>query len=315
MTSSLACLLVVAAHSAPTFADEKVDHPLVSRYEGATIEYSEIKQFDEFVLPLAPEKKGALGKTKALKGKVTRVTYYLPEERTSLEIQTNYEQSLEAGGFEILFTCAKNKCGGGWLRAFFDANPTTDGHDMLPGGALRGGHADKQRYIAARLARPEGEAYVSVAISQGWWKRALVQLDVIEVKAMETDKVTVDAAFMKDSVARTGRVSLYGLYFDTNEAELKPESGEVLAEIAKLLKQEAGLRLHVVGHTDNVGAVEANMDLSARRAKAVMKALIETHGIDAGRLGAYGVGPLAPVAANASEEGRAKNRRVELVAR
>ncbi len=307
-------LFLAAGFPLQGLAAEKTDHPLVSRYEGAQLEYSEVKQHEEYLLPLAPAKSGKLTTTRALAGRITRLTYYLPEERTSLEVQANYEQSLKAAGFEILFACGKAQCGDGWLKAFFAANPTTDGHDLQPGAALSHGHADKQRYIAARLARAGAEAYVSVLVSQGWWKRALVQLDVVEVKAMEQDKVLVDAALMKKSVASTGHVSLYDLHFATNKADLLPASAGTLAEVAKLLGENAALKLHVVGHTDNVGAVEANLELSERRAKAVVKALVESHGVEAARLRAFGVGPLAPVAANDAEEGRAKNRRVELVA-
>jgi outer membrane protein OmpA-like peptidoglycan-associated protein len=108
--------------------------------------------------------------------------------------------------------------------------------------------------------------------------------------------VLVDAALMKKSVASTGHVSLYDLHFATNKADLLPASAGTLAEVAKLLGENAALKLHVVGHTDNVGAVEANLELSERRAKAVVKALVESHGVEAARLRAFGVGPLAPVA-------------------
>ena len=107
--------------------------------------------------------------------------------------------------------------------------------------------------------------------------------------------------------------ALYGIHFDTNRAELKPESDGALQEIAKLLKQEATLRLLVVGHTDNVGGFDANLALSERRAAAVFEALTSRYGIAPARLRAVGVGMAAPVAHNDTENGRAKNRRVELV--
>lgn len=73
------------------------------------------------------------------------------------------------------------------------------------------------------------------------------------------------------------------------------------------------MNLYVVGHTDNVGTLSSNMDLSKRRADAVVNVLVSKYGIDAKRLYAAGVGPLSPVVANKIEKGRAKNRRVELV--
>jgi outer membrane protein OmpA-like peptidoglycan-associated protein len=86
-----------------------------------------------------------------------------------------------------------------------------------------------------------------------------------------------------------------------------------LAEIAKLLEASGGLKVWVVGHTDYVGSAESNVTLAGARARAVVQALVKQHGIDAKRLASFGVGPYAPIAPNAGEEGRARNRRVELV--
>ena len=108
-------------------------------------------------------------------------------------------------------------------------------------------------------------------------------------------------------------MAVYGIYFDTGKATLKPESDAALAEIAKLLTADTALKLNVVGHTDNAGSLDANMKLSQARAEAVAKALTRRHGIAASRLKSFGVASLAPVASNDSEDGRAKNRRVELV--
>jgi outer membrane protein OmpA-like peptidoglycan-associated protein len=94
---------------------------------------------------------------------------------------------------------------------------------------------------------------------------------------------------------------------------IKPESEAALEEIAKLLKADAGLKVNIVGHTDSVGGTDPNMKLSQDRANAVMQALAGKYGITATRLKAYGIGPLAPVASNDTEDGRSKNRRVELV--
>lgn len=94
---------------------------------------------------------------------------------------------------------------------------------------------------------------------------------------------------------------------------VKPESDATLKEIATLLQQDPSLKLFVVGHTDNVGSLASNMDFSKRRADAVTKVLTTKYGIAVARLSAQGDGPTAPVASNDSEDGRAKNRRVELV--
>jgi OOP family OmpA-OmpF porin len=106
---------------------------------------------------------------------------------------------------------------------------------------------------------------------------------------------------------------LYGLYFDTDKDAVKPESQPTMAEIAKLMKSDPSLRLHVVGHTDNQGKPDYNLDLSRRRAANVVSELTNKDGITASRLDAFGCGLYAPVASNEAETGRAKNRRVELV--
>ncbi len=127
--------------------------------------------------------------------------------------------------------------------------------------------------------------------------------------------VTVSADEMSQSLSAVGKVSLYGIYFDANKWDIKPESRPALQEIAILLKKQPALKLHVVGHTDNVGGYEVNTVLSKRRAEAVVTVLVRDFGISALRLTANGAAYLAPVASNNTEAGRAKNRRVELVPR
>jgi outer membrane protein OmpA-like peptidoglycan-associated protein len=140
-----------------------------------------------------------------------------------------------------------------------------------------------------------------------------VVLHVIEPKPMGTSMVFVDAAKMATDIAASGHVALYGLYFDTDSATVKPDSEPTLKEIAALLTREAGLKLYIVGHTDSQGGYDYNMGLSARRARAVAEALATRFAIAPDRLRTAGVGLLAPVASNATDDGRAKNRRVELV--
>ncbi len=137
-------------------------------------------------------------------------------------------------------------------------------------------------------------------------------LTVVERGAMKQD-IEANAAALADGLHATGHIAVYGIHFDTGKTDLKPESESTLAEIAKLLAAEPALKLHVVGHTDNVGTFDANMKLSQGRADAVVAALVGRHGVAAARLRAGGVGPLAPVASNDAETGRAQNRRVELV--
>lgn len=137
-------------------------------------------------------------------------------------------------------------------------------------------------------------------------------LHIIEKQLMEQD-VTANADSMAQSIKATGKATLYGIYFDTGKAVIKPESEPALKEIVKLLQADPKLKLYVVGHTDNAGTYDYNVKLSKERAEAVVKTLTGKHGIAASRLLACGAGPIAPAESNKTEEGKAKNRRVELV--
>lgn len=126
-------------------------------------------------------------------------------------------------------------------------------------------------------------------------------------------QIVADAKSLMSDIQAKGSASVYGIYFEFDKADIKPESEPAIKEIAKLLQENKGLKLYVVGHTDNVGGLDYNMKLSMARAEAVVKELTTKYRISSDRLKAYGVGPLAPVDSNKTEEGRAKNRRVELV--
>jgi OOP family OmpA-OmpF porin len=137
-------------------------------------------------------------------------------------------------------------------------------------------------------------------------------INIIEKEAMNQD-VVADASSMARSIMETGKVAVYGIYFDSGESTLKPESQPTLQEIAKLLKADPALKLYVVGHTDNTGLFDANIKLSMDRAASVINALVSQHSVNVASLKACGDGPTAPVASNDTEEGKALNRRVELV--
>jgi flagellar motor protein MotB len=293
--------LFLALSAAPAAAQPKdvegsKDSPLVSRYPGSIIIDYKTKEFDEFNLPVSKITPQGGPKTLHLEGKVTHIRYTFPHGRSTLEIYRNYETALKRAGFETVFACSGD-CG------LTDVRISPDWGERWYG--------ESYRQLSSKLARPEGDLYVSLLV--GGNEEAC--LDFVEIKPMEGDLVTVDAAALKSDIGRSGHAAVYGIYFDTGKADVKPESTPALQEIAKLLRQEPGLKLYIVGHTDSVGEFQMNMDLSRRRADAVLKALTATYGVAAERLQAYGDGPLAPVASNRDEQGRAKNRRVELVER
>lgn len=167
---------------------------------------------------------------------------------------------------------------------------------------------DERHFVYGKIVQDGREVWAQAEARPG----GMIRLYVVEKKPM-AQHIEADAAAFSNDLKAAGHVAVYGIYFDTAKAVLKPESSPALKEVARLLAADSSLKLYVVGHTDSVGAIDANMRLSQARAEAVVAALTSTHGIAPDRLKGYGVGPLAPVASNAAEEGRAKNRRVELV--
>lgn len=291
------------------------DHPMVSRYEGSSIVEYDFREFDEYEILLGKVKRDPedpankiAESSEDLEGKITRISYYLPDDRSTLEVFRNYEDALKAAGFEVLFTCSNNDCGG---RDF--------NHKVVE---YSGGFADNysdQRFLAAKLSRDEGDVYVSLYTVKNTGgggpdrNHIYTQVDVIEVAAMQEAMVTVDANAMAEEIFETGSISIYGILFDFDKADIKPESASTIKEIATLLDDNPNLKLYIVGHTDNKGSLDYNTNLSQKRAEAVVAALVSDYGIESDRVTPKGLAFLAPVTSNSTEEGRAQNRRVELV--
>jgi outer membrane protein OmpA-like peptidoglycan-associated protein len=311
----------------------------IQRYEGSIIIGYDFRKFDGVEVLLGPVKEGppadrnnvTASKSEHVEGQAVRILYVAPEGRSPLEIVRNYEQDLKKNGFATVFQCAREKCGArqGWMGEYY-LYPLKRRLSQTPargGGAPQGQISEyalafprDEHYLVAKRASPLAYASVYVAINnfnqfKETFGHPIVLLDLVETAPMESKMVTVDAGMMAKDIATSGHVALYGIYFDHDKSDVKPESAPTLAEIAKFLKAEPKLSLYVVGHTDNVGTYDYNMALSDRRAAAVVTELTSKHGIAAARLKPAGTGPLAPVAPNDTEDGRAKNRRVELVKR
>lgn len=244
--------------------------------------------------------------------------YYLPAGNSVREIQFDFHEFLvtKAGqtvkerveGHKLMYEYTFDRAAGAppsglqIARNYQNAARRLGGEVLYDGPALR----DVYGRTTLRIRKNGAETWAEVMTRGGTYYLVLV-----ERQAMQQD-VVANAEALKGGLAENGHVEVPGIFFDLNKADLKPESKPSLEELAKLLQANPSLRVWVVGHTDNTGAAEANVTLSNARAAAVVKALVQS-GIDARRLTPHGSGPFAPVAANATEEGRAKNRRVELV--
>lgn len=325
LVTSLAASAPVAHAQMP--ADDTIkgarDHPLLSRFEGSKLVGYGLKEFDEVMLPAGKrvankDGKAAFENALQLEGKYTRIAYNYPKERSSLEVMRNYQAALDKAGLKVLFSCAKESCGNDFGQFFLDKRV---GDNFIKGAEaswspFNYGRNDS-RYLVAKGTRPDGTlVHVGVyVVSPVQDKIGGVYLAVVEAKAMEGGKVSasLNAADMAKGIAAEGKVAVYGVYFDTDKADVKAESKPALAEMAKLLQQDARLKVYVVGHTDNQGALAHNVELSQKRAEAVVKALAADYKIDAKRMSAKGVASYSPVASNDADAGREKNRRVELV--
>lgn len=300
------------------------DHPLIGRFAGSVIIGYSYKKFDEYLLPegkVVRRKDGreVYEKSRTIEGKVTRILYVAPKTASVVEVFRNYMRALKKKGFKVLYTCKSTPeyaCGAAMTgQPNFQPMLAPQAYDFPDQ------EVGKSRYASLKKSDPKGDVYVSLlvynyifSLNPDRYQHPMVQLDVIEAEPLDDSQIKVlGAKELSSAIAEEGHVALHGIYFDTDSAVLKPESRPALEEIAKLMRQEHDLKLFVVGHTDNTGTFAHNMELSRKRAESVMRALIDDYGVAADRLSAYGVGPLAPVASNATEEGRAMNRRVELV--
>ncbi|MCA0399860.1 MAG: DUF4892 domain-containing protein [Proteobacteria bacterium] len=289
------------------------DHPLVGRYQGSEIISYKVADFDaERVLDRPMDIKTANDKLNAdnsreLEGRVFRIRYVAPKDRSTLEIIRNYEESLKSKGFQIVFSCANQQCIGG-SESYFRFGAAVD--DMSQNFRYQ----KSVRYLLGKLERPEGDVYAAILVGES--REPTVRVTAVELKPMQAGQIAfVDASQMEKAISATGRVALYGIHFDTDKADIKPESKPTLDEMAKFLKANPSLNVIVAGHTDSQGGFDYNIDLSRRRAASVVQALAGQYGIAPARLAPFGAGMAAPVAVNDNEAGRAKNRRVELVKR
>jgi outer membrane protein OmpA-like peptidoglycan-associated protein len=276
------------------------DYPGIGRFAGSTITGYVVKDFDATTLQAAAFKNDKATDARRLEGRVTRIAYRTGPGPSMLEVSRNFENQLAKAGFETLLACDADACGGLAFARAADVLPLpqmwVDGFDY--------------RYYSGVKKDGASETYASVLVSKNN-DNITAQLTVAVVGAM--DNKMVDAAAMKKGLGEKGHIALYGIYFDTDKAIIKPESKPTLDEMAKLLTGEPGMRVFIVGHTDSQGAYEHNMNLSKARADAVAVALSKSYGIQRNRLYTAGIGYLAPVGSNATDEGRALNRRVELV--
>lgn len=335
---STAAVLLLATLAAPAPAADVAwgadlpgaqDHPLMRRFTGAWLVGYRQEPWAQALWPTGPGVAGwdQLKDVATLEGQVTRLVYLTPRGKGPLEVFRNHQQAFAAAGFQKQFACEADcdKLYWTWYRHTKPADGLrwqNDGHITTESGSRYSMNsalqASQGRFWVGRAER--GGQPVHVLLYTGDAANnitgiAATYVQIVEPRPMATGQVVVaDAAALQSGIAAEGKATLGGLLFDTGKATLKPESKPQLDAMAAALKAQPAWRVFIVGHTDNAGILDANLALSQQRAQAVVAALsAPPHAIDPKRLLARGVANVAPVASNADEAGRARNRRVEMV--
>jgi len=316
---SLLAAVSLQAQAQPNFTKDIAggsDHPLLHRYEGSMLYMYGGENLGQARVVDTEAGKPVLRK---VEGKTANRFYWGPKGRSALEIHRNYQQALTAAGFKILYACETDQCEKARVQNLVQELPREvnwKSFDALVSSIFNSGSQPRFHLVSAAKPGPGGNTYVMVALSEYTdFQRVRQFVQIVEPTVMEGGKVTVDTRAIQEGLQRDGKVALYGVTFDTNKAVIREQSSEQLEQMAKALQAQPKMKVFIVGHTDDQGEFEANMTLSQKRAQAVADALASKYGIPANRMMPRGVANMAPVASNATEEGRAKNRRVELVVR
>ncbi len=272
---AIAALTIASTAFAQTDAEGSKDYPGIARMPNSFIMTYAYRKFDAFNFTVATVHNQ--DKTQSVEGEKTFIRYALKDgaQRTSpLQKVRNYENAARTAGGQVVW-------------------------DYING--------DNSAQATLKLHQGSSEIWVYLDASTNAY-----ELTIVARQAM-AQEVVIDAAAMASSLADTGSVAIYGINFDTAKSDIKPESAPAIEQIAKMLTSNPTLKVGIVGHTDMVGDATSNMKLSQARAQSVITELVSKHGIAAARLVAFGAGPWSPLASNKTDEGRAKNRRVELV--
>jgi OmpA-OmpF porin, OOP family len=317
---SFALSLTLAVNSAARDMKDQAgakDHPLVSRFAGSTLYRFGEMNFEQVELGIGD------GKRITIEGKIQNYMYFGPSDRTELEIYRSFKEGLERGGFKVIFACEnQDNCKATDISEH--ARKWTGASNSFKGGysstAAMTPQGRNPKYLVAKLDRTDG-AVTAVLTTTSESSSAAAGgkayfLQMIQEKAIAAGQVvvtTTNANELRTKLQAEGRIAIYGVQFATGKSVVLPGSKEQLVEMAKYLQADAGIKVFVMGHTDNQGNLESNLALSQQRADAVAKALTSDFKIDAKRLAAKGIANYSPVTTNATEAGRAKNRRVELV--
>ncbi|MDP5189947.1 OmpA family protein [Rheinheimera baltica] len=289
------------------------DHPLISRYAGAKLTHRTDTEYIEVRLPTGIANNNKQVPHLTLAGKSTLLHYEASKDQSTLQVFRNYQQALKDAGFNILFSCEHQSCGDEQRKLLWQGSP--DWNRFKSYLSNSNDKDDDYRMLTAHKTVNKQDIYLSIYVLKASGSTNVnIAHDIVELSSMQTNRVSIDTAYLQNELSRSGKVVLHGLHFATDSASLLAESDTALAVITDYLKTHPSQQFYVVGHTDNSGSHSHNIQLSKARANSVLQALIK-QGISTERLLAEGVGAMSPQQHNANTEGKAANRRVELVLR
>jgi outer membrane protein OmpA-like peptidoglycan-associated protein len=322
---------VIAQQSICPSVEGSVEHPLLQPYANSCIVGYNETTFDAVTIPISPVGSDGAEKEITVEGKVIDLLYGIEnsENISILEIQRNYEAALKNSGLKIMFSAYGKK-----KVANYSSVPAK--YPMIGNATyLRSlqflKHADfrlafnflgrnqenELAYFVAQGTKNEIDytlvLYINYSKSNSKLTKdkTFIHAKIIESASMATGQVS--SASLEESIQEQGKEIFHNILFDFGSSTLTESSYETIETLADYLKQNSSQKFYIVGHTDNVGGLAGNQVLSEKRAKSVREALINKYGVSAAQISAHGVGQLSPISTNTSEEGRALNRRVEVV--
>ena len=315
----LFALLISTSLSAQrkTDVENSKDHPLVSRFQGSVIEFYKETKWGTYKLPVNDKGKIDWVNPQTLEGKVIRIQYTTSIDNNSEYVLQNYKAAFKKAGFTILIAISNEELGESdrphtWGDKYYVAGGYYNGLNNGKFGmgiglpAWKNNHA----FIAAK-GKKDGKDIYAIIYTVVCDNFTLLTQDVIEVEAVETGMVSAEN--ISKGIQTDGHIAVYDILFETGKSDIKPESQMAIKNIADYMNANTDKKFFIVGHTDNVGDFAANMVLSENRAKAILNELVARYTVKSEQLQAYGVSSLVPVANNSTEEGKTKNRRVDIV--
>lgn len=304
-------VVIIAVFSLTVFAQDN-DFGIISIYEGSRVIYDDHAGFEELPLLVSDDS------VRTFEGIIRRQWCQAPDSRSPLEVIRNYEQAINAMGGELLFITSDPQSvevEDKKLSEMFKVHRRGRGlathvfsYSHFPG--------EMSEFLTARIEAPDATYYLTIASGRGHWaanqdNSTFFEIVTMRVESIELGMITLDA--LRDGIAAYGKAPVYNIHFETGSAKVSPESAEALKVISEFMKQNPSMKFLVVGHTDNVGGYDMNFELSYARANAVVVKLIDEYGIERTQVKPVGIGPASPVFSNSTEEGKARNRRVEIV--